>query len=274
MEIDTWQKRLKISILIPTHNGYEILKNCIDSVFNKTTYADYEIIIIDNRSNDAHTIRYLDQLNSEFSNIQVLSWNKPFNFSAMNNYAVSCSKGEMLCLLNNDTEVISPGWLEEMMKLAVSEDIGCVGALLFYPDDTVQHAGVVLGVNGVADHIYKNLPKSELLNHQWFHSVQVCSAVTAACLFVRKKVYLQVGGMDEKNLPVAYNDVDFCLNLEAVGFKNLWTPNVQLYHHESKTRKKIFYPLRKLRLRKEKHYMKKKWGTKLRSDPYFPVLKQ
>jgi GT2 family glycosyltransferase len=196
-----------------------------------------------------------------------------FNYSAINNRAVHEARGEVVGLLNNDLEVITPDWLEEMVSQAIRPDIGCVGAMLYYPNDTIQHAGTVLGVGGVAGHAFRDFPRGTDGKFNRARLVQNYSAVTAACLVVRKDVYEQVAGLDEKELAVAFNDVDFCLKVRAAGYRNLWTPFAEFYHHESASRGADDTPDKADRFRREIEAMQLRWGPKLTSDPaYNPNL--
>lgn len=258
-----------ISIVIPTKNNVRLLKQCIDSIFRKTNYplSALEIIVVNNQSDEPDTLMYLKSL-SDSNRIKVINYDRSFNFSAINNLAAKTANHDILCLLNNDIEVISPDWLREMAYFAVRPNIGCVGAKLYYPNDTIQHAGVVLGINGVAGHIYKHSPKSARGYDNHLVNARYYSAVTAACMLVRKSVYLAAGGFDEA-LAVAYNDVDFCLKLGQLGYHHVWTPRAELYHHESISRgthKQRTWRQKRL-YKKEVNYMKKKWGEKLQNDP-------
>ncbi|MEM1200630.1 MAG: glycosyltransferase, partial [Pseudomonadota bacterium] len=256
------------SLIIPTRDGLELLRGCVESIFTRTTYDKYEIIIVDNGSTDQGTLDYMDVL-SERPNVRVLKYDKPFNYSAINNFAVAEARGSIVGLINNDIEVISPDWLDEMVSWAVQPEVGCVGAKLFYANDTVQHAGVVLGLGGVAGHSHKHFPR----NHAgYFFRLQVLqnySAVTAACLLVRKEVYDEVGGLNAEDLTVAFNDVDFCLKVREAGYSNVWSPFAELYHLESISRGTDESPERIERFEKEINFMKSRWGTELRSDPYY-----
>ena len=259
----------KISFIIPTRDQGHLLKQCVQSLMTITNYpiSAIEIIIINNRTSDRETLSYLAEL-ALLDSVRVVDYDNPFNFSSMNNLGVKHATYDNICLLNNDTEVISPNWLLEMAYFLNREDIGCVGAKLYYPDDTIQHAGVVLGINGVAGHVYKHCPRNTKgYNNHLLHA-RYYSAVTAACMLVKKSLYLKVGGFDEK-LAVAYNDVDFCLKLRALGYKHVWTPRAELYHHESVSRgsHKERSWRQKWLLKKEARYMKKKWGQQLTDDP-------
>ena len=223
-----------VSVIIPTRNQVTYLRRCVESVLQKTTYYPYEIVIVDNGSDDPETLAYLQTCATE-GDARVLRYDQPFNYSAINNYAVTHAAGDYVCLLNNDVEVITPDWLDEMVGQALRPEIGAVGAMLYYPNDTIQHAGVVLGIGGVAGHIFSGLPRG---THGYFNRarlVQEMTAVTAACLLVCKSLYQEVGGLDER-LGVAFNDVDFCLKLRQAGHRNIWTPFAELYHHESASR--------------------------------------
>lgn len=261
-----------VTLIIPTRNGVELLRQCIDSILMRTTYENYEIIVVDNGSDDPEALKYLDSFRDSML-VSVIRDEREFNFSALNNLAVSRAKGEIVGLINNDIEVISPEWLSEMVSLAIQPKIGAVGAKLWYPDHTIQHGGVVLGIGGVASHAHKGIPEG---NNGYFgraHLIQSFSAVTAACLVVKKDRYLSVGGLDEVNLTVAYNDVDFCLRLREAGYRNVWTPYAELFHHESATRGADIVPERQERFNRERKYMLDRWGALLEADPaYSPNL--
>lgn len=254
-----------VSIIIPTRNGSKLLTKCIDSILLKTRYSPFEIIIVDNQSDEEHTLAYLRYLAQE-KIANVVKYMAPFNYSAINNFAVLQSNGSILCLVNNDIEVISDDWLEEMVSHAIRPEIGAVGSMLYYPDDTVQHAGVILGLGGIAGHLYAGHARgtSGYMNQACL--VHNLSAVTAACLVVRKDVFQEVSGLDEINLPVAYNDVDFCLRILEKGYRNLWTPFAELYHHESATRGFEDTPEKLQRFQQESSYMQARWGELLRHD--------
>jgi len=257
-----------VSIIIPTRDQLEILQQCITSIQDKTTYPLYEIVIVDNQSESQDTIRYLEEL-STLPNVKLLKYGHPFNYSAINNYAVSQVNGEIILLLNNDVEVISPNWLDEMVSQASRSDIGCVGTMLYYPDDTIQHAGVILGLGDVAGHTHKYMKRGSSGYFNRACVVQDYSAVTAACLAIRKSVYEEVGGLNEENLTIAYNDVDLCLKVHEAEYRNLWTPYAELYHHESKSRGKDNTHEKKARYLSEVAYMQKMWGHILVNDRYY-----
>lgn len=261
-----------VSIIIPTRNKYELIERCISSIQKKTSYQNYEIIVVDNGSDDADTLAYL-AANQRLDCLKVLRIDAPFNFSKLNNAAVERANGEFICMLNNDTEIITEDWLLEMVKLAMRPNIGAVGAKLLYPNDTVQHAGVILGIGGVAGHGHKHIPRDSPGYAGRNQAVQCLSAVTAACLVVRKSIYQLVGGLNEKDLAVAFNDVDFCIRIRVAGYKNLWTPLAVLYHHESASRGYEDSPEKQQRFQKELSYMLERWGDLLQTDPaYNPNL--
>ncbi|MGL6472918.1 glycosyltransferase family 2 protein [Aeromonas caviae] len=223
---------------------------------------------MDNQSDEADTLAYLAHAAQEYG-VRVIPYDHPFNYSAINNAAVGQASGELICLLNNDTEVMSPSWLEEMVSHCLRSEIGCVGAKLYYSNDTLQHAGVILSLGGVAGHSHKYFPG----NHPGYFNrlllVQTLSAVTAACLLIRKDIFEQVSGLDEENLHVAFNDVDFCLKVREAGYRNLWTPYAELYHYESISRGAEDSPEKIARFISEVNFMQSKWGTHLEVDPYY-----
>jgi glycosyltransferase involved in cell wall biosynthesis len=261
-----------VSLIIPTRNALDLVKQCVDSIVDKTTYKNYEILIVDNNSDDPDTLAYFDSFAGN-KKIRVLRDKRPFNYSALNNAAVKKARGKYLGLINNDIEVISPEWLDEMMGLAIQPGVGAVGARLWYPNDTLQHGGCITGVGGVAGHSHKHLPRGSFGYFARAQLIQTLSAVTAACLIVKKSIYQEVGGLDETNLKVAFNDVDFCLRVREAGYRNVWTPYAELYHHESATRGHEDTSEKQMRFRDEVLYMQKRWGSTLVNDPaYSPNL--
>jgi GT2 family glycosyltransferase len=266
----------RVTLIIPTRNGFELLRRCVESIHRKTTYGDFELVIVDNQSDERATVNYLAQLETA-RRARILRYDAPFNYAAINNLAAQNASGEVIGLLNNDLEVISPDWLEEMVSHAVQPEIGAVGAMLYYPNDTIQHAGVILGIGfpppGVAGHAYKNCPRGHRGQSSRALLCQNLSAVTAACLIVRRRVFEEVGGLDEKNLPIAFNDIDFCLRLAEKGYRNLWTPYAEFYHHESASRGYEDTPAKLDRFEIESRYMKQRWQDLLVNDPaYNPNL--
>lgn len=257
----------KISLIIPTRDGLHLLKRCVDSILTLTTYDNYEIVIVDNQSSDPATLQYLRDVVAD-PRVSVLAYDQPFNYSALNNYAARQTQGELVGLVNNDIEVISPDWLQEMAGQAMRPEIGAVGAMLYYPNDTIQHAGVVLGVHGVAAHAYCGKPRGYPGQMGRARLVQNMSAVTAACLLIRREVFDEVNGLDE-SMKVAFNDIDFCLRVQQRGYRNLWTPFAELYHHESATRGYEDSPEKQARFAGEVDSMLQKWPRELTADPVY-----
>ena len=256
-----------VSIIICTRDQLSLLTVAVESIHTRSTYPNYEIVIVDNGSRDRNTLLYLDSLALQ-KGIRVIRDDSPFNYSRLNNMGVAQSRGELVCLLNNDIEVITPDWLEEMVAFAIKPDVGAVGARLWYPNATLQHGGVIVGFGGVADHAHHRLPKghSGYFGRAVVH--QELSAVTGACLMVRRKLFDAVGGLDEE-LTVAFNDVDFCLRLKAAGYRNIWTPFAELIHHESASRGYDDNPQKKARFQQETRFMYKRWGTAIEQDPFY-----
>ena len=258
-----------VSLIIPTRDRRAITEVAVRSILEKTSYPDFEILIVDNGSVEAETLQFFTDIQREDARVRVIRYDQPFNFSAINNFAERNARGEILGLVNNDVEVINPEWLTEMVSHACRPEIGCVGAKLYYSNDTLQHAGVILGLGGVAGHSHKYAPRHSMGYYGRLQLVQSLSAVTAACLIVRRDVYLEVGGLDEKNLVVAFNDVDFCLKVRAAGYRNLWTPYAELYHHESISRGAEDTPEKLERFQAEVRYMTERWPDELALDPYY-----
>jgi glycosyltransferase involved in cell wall biosynthesis len=263
-----------VSLIIPTRNSLELVRQAVQSILSKTDYPNFEVIIVDNGSDDPETLAYLDGiLKGGNPRLRVLRYDAPFNFSAINNFAVREALGQLVGLVNSDVEAIERGWLTEMVSQAMRPGVGAVGAMLYYPNNTVQHAGVVLGLGGVAGHPYKEFPRGDQGQKNRLRLVQNYSAVTAACLVIRKDRYLEVGGLNEKELPIAFNDVDLCCKLIQAGYRNLWTPFAEFYHHESATRGVENTPEKRARFQSEIDYMMNTWGNLLMSDPaYSPNL--
>lgn len=261
----------KVSIIVPTRDRADLLRTCVESVRNTTGYPNYEIVVVDNQSSEPEALAYLQSL-GEMDGVRVLSFDAPFNYSAINNWAVDQCSGEVVCLLNNDIEVISAEWLQELVSQALRPGIGAVGALLYYPDRTIQHAGVVLGLGGVANHIYTGQVSGHPGHGARAMVSQNMSAVTGACLVVKREVYQQLGGLDER-LQVAFNDIDFCLRLREAGYRNVWTPFAELVHHESASRGRDESDEKRERFLGEVRYMESRWGDWLHCDPaYNPNL--
>jgi O-antigen biosynthesis protein len=257
-----------VSLIIPTRNGLKLIEQCIRSILTKTTYSNYEILIVDNGSDDPAVLRYFKSLASE-PRIRVIRDDRPFNYSALNNAAVKQAHGEIIGLINNDIEVITPDWLSEMVSHALRPEVGAVGAKLLYPDDTVQHAGVILGVGGVAGHAHHRIVKTSRGYLGRADLIQSFSAVTAACLLTRTSVYKKLNGLNENDLTVAYNDIDLCLRMGKEGYQIIWTPYAELYHHESATRGFENTPEKMARFHKEIDYMKQIWRPALQNDLFY-----
>jgi GT2 family glycosyltransferase len=258
----------QVSIIIPTRDGLSHLQLCIDSLLTKTTYKNYEIIIVDNQSELPETLVYLQNL-VKLPNVRVLAFDEPFNYSKINNYAVSQAKGELICLLNNDTEVISPDWLTQMVGVVLQPGIGAVGAKLLYGNDTVQHGGDTVGPGGCANHLHSGIGRDDPGYAGRALVAQDLSAVTAACLLTRKDLYQKLAGLNEVKLTVAFNDVDFCLRIRECGLRVIWTPHALLYHHESITRGKDTSPVQVARAKAEVDYMRKRWAHLMQHDPFY-----
>ena len=258
-----------VSLLIPTRDRRALTETCVRSILDKSTYQNYEILILDNGSVEPETLAFFEQIQREDLRVRVLRYDHPFNYSAINNFGAQHAKGEILGLVNNDIEVISPEWLTEMVSHAVRPDIGCVGAKLYYSNDTIQHAGVICSIGGVAGHSHKFYPRSRPGYFSRLLLVQNLSAVTAACLLVRKNVFDEVQGLDDVNLKVAFNDVDFCLKVREAGYRNLWTPYAELYHYESISRGAEDSPEKIERFNGEVAFMLDKWGKSIGSDPFY-----
>ncbi|OUD13170.1 glycosyltransferase family 2 protein [Thioflexithrix psekupsensis] len=255
-----------VSIIIPIRDKVELLQSLINDLMNKTAYQNIEIIIVDNNSEKVETLTYLSSL-SQYKNISLLTQKYPFNYSKLNNEAVKQAKGEILAFLNNDLKIIHVDWLSEMVAHAVRPDIGAVGAKLYYPDDTLQHAGVLLNFSGIGQHVLKHFFRQDTgYWHKLMHT-QNYTAVTAACLVMRKTVFEQVNGFEEK-LKVAFNDVDLCLKLTQQHYRIVWTPFAELYHLESVSRGQDQGFFQHLRLRQELTFMQRKWKKELNHDPY------
>jgi GT2 family glycosyltransferase len=230
-------------------------------------------MIIDNASDDPDTIGYFKELEVDHR-IFVVRDERPFNYSSLNNAAVKKAKGDFVCLMNNDIEVISEEWLSEMVSIANQPKVGAVGARLWYPKETLQHGGVITGLGGIAGHSHKHLMRGLPGYFYRANLIQEMSAVTGACLLIKKSIYENVGGLNETALKVALNDVDFCLRVREAGYRNVWTPYAELYHHESATRGyEDEDPEKQARFMKEKMYLRKRWGESLLTDPaYSPNL--
>ena len=261
-----------VSIIIPSRDRRDLLKQCLDSLLEKTTYPSFEVHLIDNDSRDPATLRWFEEAAS-INGVSVHSWPHPFNFAAINNFGARQCRGEILLFLNDDTSILDGEWLTHMVRHAIRPPVGAVGALLYYPDDTIQHAGVVLGLSRahIAGHLYRGVAGDSTARPAEQDCVQNYSVVTGACLMVRRSVFDAVGGFDER-FKVCYNDVDLCLRIREHGWRNLWTPQAVLYHHENVS----VAPRTEAQARvyqREARLMRKRWRRKLLCDPaYNPNL--
>jgi O-antigen biosynthesis protein len=261
----------RVSIIIPTRNLGQVLDRCLQSIFTKTTYPNYEVILVDNGSDEPETLEIIAKWQQD-SRFKSYLLDIPFNYSSLNNYAVRQAQGDYLLFLNNDTEVISEDWIEALVEQVQRPTIGAVGGLLLYPDQTIQHAGVVLGLGGVAGHSHKHFSEHHPGYCRQIVSVNNYSAITAACLICRREVFEQVQGFDE-SLAVAFNDVDFCLKIKQLGYHNVYLPHVKLYHHESKSRGLENTPQKRRRFEQEQETVQQKWHILTQTDScYSPHL--
>jgi GT2 family glycosyltransferase len=257
-----------ISVIIPTRDKLNLLKTCIDSIKTKTTYPNYEILLIDNGSAEKETLAYYQTLLTD-GIARIIEINRPFNFSELVNQGVAMASGEYACLLNNDIEVITPDWLQEMLGLACQPGVGAIGAKLYYPNNTIQHAGVILGIGGIGSHAHKGFRRDAYGYFGRAVVTQEFTAVTAACMLIRKNIFQQFNGFNEAELSVAFNDVDFCLRLKAAGYRNLFTPYAELWHHESASRGTDLSVEKRVRFEREIRFMKESWGAILQKDPAY-----
>lgn len=260
-----------ISLIIPTRDRVDLLRTAVESILRVTEYPDFEVVVVDNQSVDPEACDYLQGLHQRPS-VRVLNYDAPFNFSAINNFAVRQCRGELVGLINNDIEAIHADWLAEMATRAIEPSVGAVGAMLYYPNGTIQHAGVIVGIGGVAGHVHMRQRRGCDAAFGRSRLAQDMTAVTGACMLVRRDLYESVGGLDEQ-LSVAFNDIDFCLRLSRAGFRNLWTPWAELYHHESASRGFEDTSEKQARFQREVGFMQERWGGALRRDPaYNPNL--
>ena len=257
-----------VSIIIPTKDHANILDNCIKSIVEKSTYDNFELVIIENNSTEKETFDYYDKLQAKYPDIvRLVTWKHEFNFSKLMNFGVAHAKGDYLLLLNNDTEVITPNWIETMLGICAREDVGAVGAKLYYPDNTIQHAGLCV-TGGVAGHLCQSMPRDNWGYFALNDAQQDFSAVTAACIMTKRDEYEKVGGFTEE-LQVAFNDVDFCLKLREINDLIVYTPEVELYHYESISRGVENNTEKQIRFHKEVAYMNYRWAKYyVKGDPY------
>jgi GT2 family glycosyltransferase len=256
-----------VSIIIPSHDQHEVLARCIDSI-SRSSYRSFEILIAENHSKEPETFAYYKQL-ADRPEVRLLTWDRPFNYAAVNNWAASQARGEVLLLLNNDTEVRNADWLERMLEHALRPEVGAVGSKLYYPDGSIQHGGVILGVRGVAEHAHRYWPGASSGYAHRLSVVQELSAVTGACLMMRRSVFKQVGGFDERYV-IACNDIDLCLRVRRHGYRVLWTPFAELFHHEQKTRGADDTPAKQARHAAENRLFLTTWKDVLDAgDPFY-----
>ncbi len=258
-----------VSIIIPNKDHYQDLDLCIRAILTRGTYKNLEFVVVENNSTKKETFAYYQSIQKEFPQVRVVTWTKEFNYSAINNFGVHHARGEYLLFLNNDTELIARNFIEEMLGFCQREDVGAVGARLLYQDDTIQHAGVVVGFGGIAGHTFIGLHKAE---NSYFHRAmcaQDYSAVTAACMMSKKSVFEEAGGFSE-DLAVAFNDIDYCMKVRSLGKLVVYAPYAVLYHYESKSRGLEDTPEKVARFNREVAKFAKKWPDILKNgDPYY-----
>ncbi len=260
-----------VSVVIPTRDRADLLAQCVNGVLNQTKYQNIELVIVDNESVELATLELFAQLRKEDARVRVLSYSGAFNFPALNNAAAREANGEVLLLLNNDISVLEPNWLRELVSHALRPDVGAVGAKLVYPDGRVQHAGIVLGPDGEARHVQRLSPRNDPGYFRQLALARTLTAVTGACLCLRKSVFFEAGGLDEVNLPISYNDVDLCLRIGDLGYRVVWTPFAELFHLESASRGfDDADPIKRERCSREWSYVRKRWASFLgNGDPFY-----
>ena len=258
----------RVTVMIPTRDGGAHLEKCLGSVLDRSSYREVDVIVIDNQSSDTRTLELLDRF-AQRSDVRVLRYDKPFNYSAINNFGAAQARGDVLVLLNDDIVVRSVDWLEVMLGALLRPGVGVVGAKLYYPNGTVQHGGVILGIGGVAGHAHKYFARRHPGYFGRLVLPHTVSAVTGACLMVRRTTYQSLAGLDEENLPVAFNDVDFCLRVRESGLRCVWTPYAEMTHHESLSRGAEDTSSKRKRFDREAAYMKRRWGRLLQDDPHY-----
>ncbi|PVE21374.1 glycosyl transferase family 2 [Microvirga sp. KLBC 81] len=257
----------RVTAVIPTRDHVDVLRECFFGLTKRTDYPNLEVLIADNDSIEPETLAFFNEI--ETPTVRIIKTPGPFNYSRINNEAISHATGDVILLLNNDVSMIESSWLKEMVQYLTQEKVGAVGAKLFYPDRTLQHGGVVLGVGGVAAHIHMGAHSDDPGYFGRLMLPQDVSCVTAACMLVKKSVFDEVGGLDAINLAVALNDVDLCVRIRNAGYRIIWTPHAQLLHHESKSRGSDMEPERLPRFMKEFSYMRAQWGDFLARDPFY-----
>jgi GT2 family glycosyltransferase len=256
-----------VSILIPNRNNHLTLRRCLDSI-RRGSYPNHEIVLVENNSDDPEILAYYEEL-AEQPNVRIVQWKGSFNYSAVNNFAAAQARGDVLLFLNNDVEVITFDWMERLLQYVQRPDVGAVGAKLYYPDNTIQHGGVILGLGGVAGHAHHWYNRSAFGYFGRLIATQNLSAVTAACLMTRRHIFDEAGGFDER-FTLAFNDVDLCIKIRRNGRLIVWTPFAELYHHESLTRGEDDTLEKQERFRSEVELFVKKWYQLLqKGDPYY-----
>jgi GT2 family glycosyltransferase len=261
-----------VSLIVPTRDGRDLLEPCIEGLLQRTDYPALEVLIADNDSRERRTLAYLEAVARD-RRVRVVPCPGAFNFAAINNRVAAMARGDVLGFINNDIEVMAPDWLREMTRHALRPDAGAVGAKLIYPSGLVQHAGVIVGLGGLAGHGHRFYPAAHPGYMRRLQCTQVFSAVTAACLVMRRDVFREVGGFDAAAFPVAYNDVDLCLRLGARGLRTVWTPYAVLRHKETATRERDYAPARLAQYRRESAAFQERWAHVIAHDPhYHPLL--
>lgn len=259
----------KVSILIPNYEYIDDLRTCLNSIFHKTTWPNYEIVIVENNSTSRELFAYYESIQREHANVFVVTWEGKFNYSAINNFGAQFCTGEYLLLLNNNIEVITPDWIEEMLMFAQREDVGAVGAMLYYPDNTIQNAGICLGMSGTAGSFFQDVSRNSIGYMGRLIYTQNVSAVSSTCMLLRREVWDKLGGLDE-DWAVAFNDVDLCMRIRKAGYLTVWTPYAELIHYESKSRGQDDTPQNRKRFEDEVLRFQSRWAKELEAgDPYY-----
>ena len=258
-----------VSIIIPNKDHVADLELCLSSLYSRSTYKSFEVIVVENNSTEDATFEYYKRAEEKYQSLKVVKWEREFNYSAINNFGFEHASGEYIILLNNDIEILTPSWIEEMLMFAQRADVGAVGMMLYYPDDTVQHAGVILGLGDVAGHSHKYFKRTDEGYFLRLTIAQNYSAVTAAAMMVRSSVFSEVGGLEE-SYAVAFNDVDLCMKIGRAGYRIVWTPYAEAYHYESKSRGLEDNAEKIERFRGEINNFRSRWLPKLEAgDPYY-----
>jgi GT2 family glycosyltransferase len=257
-----------VSIIVPTRDRKDLLAQCVQGLDEKTAYRDFELIIVDNDSKEPETKAYFATL-AKRPNVRIVPGPGPFNYPRLINLGAAQARGELLMTLNNDIEAIEPGWLDELVSQVLRPDVGLVGCLLLYPDNSVQHAGVVIGLSGVAGHMYGEVPAGDPGYAARIGVTQDLSAVTGACQIMRRSLFERLGGLDAAHLAVAYNDIDFCLRVRAAGLRVIYTPHAKLLHRHSASRGSDVRPDRLASFNWEREFMRVRWSPVIQDDPFF-----